>query len=130
MTIQWLFVMFLLQTLIIEVHIGILTLPCLWMLILKTTLYSFGELLDSRKSEFLSLRQWWDYEKVEIRQLCQQYTLGVTHTIIRSMNDLETKMVEIQSSIEITGNRGQIEILKSKRAVLADPVTPGMCPQD
>ncbi len=74
----------------------------------------------SRKQEFASLRQWWDHGKVEIRMLCQQYTLGVTHDIIRSMNDLEMEVVELQVSADSTGNGGQIENLKSKRAALAD----------
>lgn len=52
-------------------------------------------------------------EKDEIGQLCQL-------NIIRSMNDLEIKIMEIQSSLESTADQGQIEILQSKRASLTD----------
>ena len=61
----------------------------------------------SRKAEFASLRQWWVYGKNEIRQLCQQYTLNVTHSITRSMNELEMEIVNIQSSVESIGNQGE-----------------------
>ena len=74
----------------------------------------------SRKAEFISLRQWWDCGKIEIRQLCQQYTQGITRTIIRSMNDLEMEIVELQSNVGSTGDRGQFEVLKLKRSALAD----------
>lgn len=52
-------------------------------------------------------------EKAEIGQLCQL-------NIIRSMNDLEIKIMEIQSSVESTADQGQIEILQSKKASLTD----------
>ena len=55
---------------------------------------------------------------MEIKQLCQQYTLNVSQNITKSMRDLEIEIVELQSSAESTGNRGCFEDLK--KAVLAD----------
>ncbi|KAJ3594050.1 hypothetical protein NHX12_006382, partial [Muraenolepis orangiensis] len=73
-----------------------------------------------RKGEFSSLRQWWDHGKTEIRLLCQQHTLNVTQDIIRSMKDLESDIVELETISETTGDRGYIEILKEKKMALAN----------
>ncbi|KAJ3592185.1 hypothetical protein NHX12_007313 [Muraenolepis orangiensis] len=74
----------------------------------------------TRKGEFSSLRQWWDHGKAEIRLLCQQHTLNVTQDIIRSMKDLESDIVELETISETTGDRGYIEILKEKKMALAN----------
>ncbi|KAJ3584838.1 hypothetical protein NHX12_015333 [Muraenolepis orangiensis] len=74
----------------------------------------------TRKGEFSSLRQWWDHGKTEIRLLCQQHTLNVTQDIIRSMKDLESDIVELETISETTGDRGYIEILKEKKMALAN----------
>lgn len=34
--------------------------------------------LRSRKSSFQTVQQWWDFAKIQIRQLCQQHTFNVT----------------------------------------------------
>ncbi|KAJ3609390.1 hypothetical protein NHX12_023913 [Muraenolepis orangiensis] len=48
------------------------------------------------------------------------HTLNVTRDITRSMKDLEIDIVELERRVESTGDRGQIEALKSKKKVLAD----------
>lgn len=58
-----------------------------------------------------------DVVKTQIKVFCQQYTLHVTRTIIRSLKALE--IVELQY-LEDTGNRGHIEALKSKKATMND----------
>ncbi|KAJ4923431.1 hypothetical protein JOQ06_021430 [Pogonophryne albipinna] len=73
-----------------------------------------------RKGDFSSLRQWWDHGKTQIRLLCQQHTLNVTQDIIRSMKDLESDIVELETISETTGDRGYIEILKEKKMALAN----------
>lgn len=80
----------------------------------------FWKVFKTRKEDFRSLKQWWDCGKVEIKQLCQQYTLNVSRDITKSMRDLEIEIVELQSSAEFTGKRGRFEDLKSKKAILAD----------
>ena len=80
----------------------------------------FWKDFKTRKEDFTSLKQWWDCGKVEIKQLCQQYTLNVSRNITKSMRDLEIEIVELQSSADSTGNRGCFEDLKSKNAVLAE----------
>lgn len=62
----------------------------------------------------------WDCGKVEIKQLCQQYTFNVSRDITKSLRDLEMEVVELQSSAESTGNPVYREELKVKKAVLAD----------
>uniref|UniRef100_A0AAQ4RMD0 Reverse transcriptase domain-containing protein n=1 Tax=Gasterosteus aculeatus aculeatus TaxID=481459 RepID=A0AAQ4RMD0_GASAC len=73
-----------------------------------------------RKSEFSSLKQWWDHGKIEIGLLCQQHTFNVTRDIARSMKDLETEIVELEHLSESTGDRGHFEVLKGKKMALAD----------
>ena len=73
-----------------------------------------------RKGDFICSKQWWDHGKVQIKQLCQQYTLNVSRNMTKSIKDLEVDIVELQSSSQSTGNGGCIENLKSKKAVLAD----------
>ena len=73
-----------------------------------------------RKGDFICLKQWWDYGKIQTKQLCQQYTLNVSRDITKSMKDLEIDIVELQSSSQPTENGGCIENLKSKKALLAD----------
>ena len=80
----------------------------------------FWGVFKRRKNDFKSLRQWWDCGKVEIKQLCQQYTLNVSRDITRSMEDLEIEIVDLQSLAGSTGNGGNSEDLKSKRSALRD----------
>lgn len=86
----------------------------------RETFIFFWENFRMRKDDFASLKQWWDHGKVEIKQLCQQYTFNVSHNIAKSMRDLETEIVELQISADSTGNPGCIEDLKLKKTVLAD----------
>ncbi|KAI3364782.1 hypothetical protein L3Q82_000910 [Scortum barcoo] len=48
-----------------------------------------------------------------------EHTLNVTRDITRSIKDLETGIVELEKMSESTGDRGYIEILKSKKMALA-----------
>ena len=57
---------------------------------------------------------------MQIKLLCQQHTLNVTHDITRSIRDLETDIVDLECVSESTGNRGYIEILKTKKITLAN----------
>ncbi|MPV02303.1 hypothetical protein FVA96_24195, partial [Escherichia coli] len=86
----------------------------------RAVLSYFWSVFRLRKSDFSSLRQWWDRGKIEIRLLCQQHTLNVTRDITRSMKDLETDIVELERLNESTGERGHIEVLKIKKMALAD----------
>ena len=47
-------------------------------------------------------------------------TLNVTRDITRSIRDLETDIVDLECASESTGNRGYIEILKTKKMALAN----------
>lgn len=62
----------------------------------------FWDNFKTRKDEFEDLRQWWDIGKVKIRMLCQQYTFNVTRDITRSMEKLETEIVELQDLADAT----------------------------
>ena len=77
-------------------------------------------ILKSEKQQFSSLRQWWDCSKVEVKQWCHQHTLNVTKVNTRSMEDLESGIVELQGLADSTGNREHIEALKTKKIALKD----------
>lgn len=63
----------------------------------KDTLSYFWSGFRESTSEFSCLSQWWDRGKAQIKQLCQQHTLNVTRDITRSISDLETDVVELNS---------------------------------
>jgi len=86
----------------------------------REVLFYFWCVFRPRKSNFSSLRQWWDRCKIEIRLLCQQHTFNVTRDITRSMKDLETDIVDLGSLSESTGDRGHMEVLKSKKMSFPD----------
>lgn len=86
----------------------------------KEALSYFWCIFRDRKNEFDSLRQWWDHGKVQIKLLCQQYTLNVTQHMCRSMKDLESEIVDLETLSYSTGNRGHIEVLNSKKMALAN----------
>lgn len=61
------------------------------------------------KSSFQSLQQWWDLPKVQIKQLCQEYTFNVTR---------DEKIGE--NLAEQTGNQTYSDNFKAKKKLLAD----------
>lgn len=74
----------------------------------------------TRKSSFQSLQQWWDFTKVQIKQLCQDYTFSVTRDLTRSMKKLEEEIIELQNLAEQTGNQTYTENFKAKMKLLTD----------
>lgn len=46
-----------------------------------------------RKSDFSSLRQWWDYGKIEFRLLRQKQTFNVTRDIAISIKDMDSGLI-------------------------------------
>lgn len=73
----------------------------------KESFIFFWKVFRTRKEDFISLKQWWDRGKAEIKQFCQEYALNVSRDITKSMRDLEIEIVT-------TGNRGCIEALTKK----------------
>ena len=71
----------------------------------------------TQRKEILILLQWWDIGKTLVQQFCKQYTRNVTKYIIRSLQDLET---EVPMLLGCTGDQGSVEVLKSKKAALAN----------
>lgn len=86
----------------------------------KEALSYFLCVFRDRKSEFDSLRQWWDHGKVQLKLLCQQDTLSVTQHMCSSMKDLESEIKDLEALSYSTGNRGHIEVLNSKKMALAN----------
>lgn len=80
----------------------------------------FWKEFRTTKSCFKSLQQWWDCGKVQIKQLCQEYTANVTKSITSSMKKLEEEIVELQNMADQAGDQRSTEILKTKRKSLAD----------
>lgn len=86
----------------------------------KTCFIFFWQQWRRQKASFSSLTQWWDVGKVQIRQLCQQYTVSVTRGINESMRSLEKDILELQQALESTSNSRLVEDLKGKKALLID----------
>ena len=80
----------------------------------------FWASFQGRKQQFRTLRQWWDYGKVEIRQLCQQYTFNVSRHITDSMKQLEVEILELQRLMDsgLQETRVTLQILSPKKLLL------------
>lgn len=72
------------------------------------------------KASFLTLQQWWDFVKIQIKQLCQQYTHNATRDINSSMSVLEEELMKLQELAESTKDGIYIEHIKNKKNLLAD----------
>lgn len=72
------------------------------------------------KCHFKSLKQWWDYGKVLIKQFCQQHTRNITVQTLRDMKTLETSILKLQESVELTGENRCLEALSIKKTLLSD----------
>lgn len=86
----------------------------------KTAFRFFWSHFRTTKSDFSSLKQWWDVGKSHVKSLCLQYTHNVSRDLARSVRDLEREVVELQASADSTGERGCFEDLKRKKFALAD----------
>lgn len=71
-----------------------------------------------RKQGFNDLRQWWDYGKIEIKMLCQQYAFNVSRDITRDMRQLESEIVNLHALADVKREPRQAETLKFKRSLL------------
>lgn len=72
------------------------------------------------RNSLKSLRQWWDFGKVQIKQFCLQYTRNVTRDASLIMNILEADILKLQELAESTGTHRFLDSLSSKRTQLAD----------
>ncbi len=80
----------------------------------------YWESFREQKGQFSSLQEWWDIGKVNIKQLCQQYTLNVTKILSQSIKKLENEILEIQALIQETGNQDHLESFYLKKSALSD----------
>lgn len=75
------------------------------------------KLISNCKKEnnnFQSLKSWWDFGKILIKQLCQKYTLNVTKELSRSVHILEDEVMRLQHLTQ-TGNQDFIDDFKQKK---------------
>lgn len=72
------------------------------------------------KSSFLTLQQWWDFVKVQIKQLCLQYTHNATRDINSSINVLEEDLMKLQELAESRKDATYMKNIKKKKNLLAD----------
>jgi len=86
----------------------------------RETFTFFWENFKKEKTDFQSLEKWWEFGKVQIKQLCQQYTHNVTKDIINSIKALEDEILKFQEVAESSGNQMHIESLFLKKSVLSD----------
>ncbi len=80
----------------------------------------FWEDYRKSKSNFKSIQQWWDIGKIQIRQLCQQYTRNVTIEFKKSLEILEKQLTECQQLAESTGENHHFHAFFKKKAQLVD----------
>lgn len=73
------------------------------------TLSYFWAAFIQRKGKFSCLKQWWDYEKTQIKLLCQQHTLNVTYHVTGSIRYLETELLELELLKELLKSSRQKE---------------------
>lgn len=86
----------------------------------KEVFKEFWKNAKAIKSSFLMLQQWWDFVKVQIRQLCQQYTFNATRDVKESMSGLEKDLLKLQGLAELTKDANVIEDIKKKKNSLAE----------
>lgn len=72
------------------------------------------------KTTFSSLQQWWDFGKMQIQQLCKQYSRNITSDRTRSIEILEAELVEFQNLAYSTGDNDDIDNLATKKGALAE----------
>ncbi len=77
-------------------------------------MYLFGKIIKIQKIDFISLQQWWDFGKVQIKQLCQQYNCNVTKVLMKSVKVLESEVEELQGLAEVTKDQRFFEALEFK----------------
>ncbi len=86
----------------------------------KDIFVSFWKNHQNTKNYFISLQQWWDFGKVQIKQLCQQYNCYVTKVLIKSVKALESEVEELQGLAEGTKDQRFFEALEFKKSVLTN----------
>lgn len=79
----------------------------------------WGE-FKTTKETFISLRQWWDFGKIQIKQFCIQYTQNVTKETTLVMDTLEADILKLQNLAESTGAQNYFNSLVNKKTQLAD----------
>lgn len=82
-------------------------------LFLETFLKSFGN-AKGMKSSFSKLQQWWDFVKVQIKQLCLQYTHNARREINSSMSVLQEDLIKLEELSESTKDATYMENIKRK----------------
>uniref|UniRef100_A0A3P9LKP2 Reverse transcriptase domain-containing protein n=1 Tax=Oryzias latipes TaxID=8090 RepID=A0A3P9LKP2_ORYLA len=78
----------------------------------------FWELWRCRRSEFVSVSQWWEVGKAQIRVFCQQYTSHSTVTTKRAISALEKEISGLENTCS-THSASKGQLLKSRRGELS-----------
>lgn len=86
----------------------------------KDVFCEFWKTFTVRKTCYSSLQQWRDCGKIQIQQLCQQYTFTMSWDIAKSLEELKIEIVKLQNLVESTKNQRWVDVLKSKRRVMND----------
>ncbi len=73
----------------------------------------------NRKFDFQSLQQWWDFGKIQIKQLSQQYACNITKDLTNLMANLEEDIKRLHESIYTERNQELFGILDEKKKELA-----------
>ena len=76
----------------------------------------FWDQFKTTKHAFKSIQQWWDFAKVQIKILSQQYSFNVTRDIKKRMAALENEILNLQKDT----NGNVMEKLKTKKNLLSE----------
>ncbi len=79
----------------------------------------FWDDFRTRKFDFQSLQQWWDFGKIQIKQLSQQYACNITKDLTNLMANLEEDIKRLHESIDTERNQELFGILDEKKKELA-----------
>ncbi len=65
------------------------------------------------------MQQWWDFGKIQIKQLSQQYACNITKDLTNLMANLEEDIKRLHESIDTERNQELFGILDEKKKELA-----------
>ena len=86
----------------------------------KDTFIFFWDTFRKQIDSFSSLRDWWDYGKVQIRIFCQHYTSNVTKSIISSLKVVENDILRLQRLVTPAGDGDHLKLLDERKGRLKE----------
>lgn len=86
----------------------------------KDVFKMFWESYKNERANFSSIQKWWDFGKIQIKMLCQQYTRNITKETVKSIDILEKEILKLQDMAQSGRNQTYIDSLFFKKTALSD----------